>query len=329
MSGVSEITKKYIGKIEKTLDGKEQFYRNFVDFMIDSSIKTKYHYLFHVCNFMKSVDKKPEDLEFDDFNNYMAKTMYKEDGTERTSSYRITIYSALKKFNEYLFTSGKLDQNYMLYIKRPKPKESQLTIEKREEGFLTEKEIKEFIECIKSDIYINDDFWSRRNLAIAMLFITTGIRNSALCMLDLDDVDLEKGTMIVTEKGENVKVYNLSEEVCFAIHTWLIFREDIMFDWENNKVIPGNSLFVSKQKTRLTIQGVNCIIKKYAKQITDKPITPHKLRATYGTQLYNKTKDIYFVQQCMGHANPKTTELYVREKKQNTKKASDIMSKLL
>lgn len=41
-----------------------------------------------------------------------------------------------------------------------------------------------------------------------------------------------------------------------------------------------------------------------------------------GTQLYNKTGDIYFVQQCMGHSSPKTTELYVREKKQNTKRAS-------
>ena len=71
------------------------------------------------------------------------------------------------------------------------------------------------------------------------------------------------------------------------------------------------------------------VIKKYADCIPEKNISPHKLRATYGTQLYNKTGDIYFVQECMGHSNPKTTELYVREKKQNTKKASEIMGKFL
>ena len=71
------------------------------------------------------------------------------------------------------------------------------------------------------------------------------------------------------------------------------------------------------------------LIKKYSAGIDGKNITPHKLRATYGTQLYNKTGDIYFVQDCMGHHSPKTTENYVREKKQNTKKASDIMSKLM
>ena len=75
--------------------------------------------------------------------------------------------------------------------------------------------------------------------------------------------------------------------------------------------------------------ALNKVVQKYASEIDGKHITPHKLRATYGTQLYNKTGDIYFVQQCMGHSNPKTTELYVREKKQNTKRASDIMDKLL
>ena len=77
--------------------------------------------------------------------------------------------------------------------------------------------------------------------------------------------------------------------------------------------------------TNMNTEGVPCTIR----YINGKNITPHKLRATYGTQLYNKTGDIYFVQQCMGHTNPKTTELYVRERKQNTKRASDIMDKLI
>ena len=67
------------------------------------------------------------------------------------------------------------------------------------------------------------------------------------------------------------------------------------------------------------------VVNKYASNIKGKHITPHKLRATYGTQLYEATKDIYFVQECMKHSNPKTTELYIRGNKNQTKKASDIM----
>ena len=67
---------------------------------------------------------------------------------------------------------------------------------------------------------------------------------------------------------------------------------------------------------------------KYSSNIKGKHITPHKLRATYGTQLYNATGDIYFVQECMGHSNPKTTEIYIRDTKNTTKKASDIMKNL-
>lgn len=75
--------------------------------------------------------------------------------------------------------------------------------------------------------------------------------------------------------------------------------------------------------------SISRAVNKYSITIKGKHITPHKLRATYGTQLYNITKDIYFVQQCMGHSNPKTTELYVREDNKDRKKASDIMSGLI
>ena len=45
--------------------------------------------------------------------------------------------------------------------------------------------------------------------------------------------------------------------------------------------------------------------------ISGKNITPHKLRATYGTQLYNATKDLFFVQEMMGHSDISTTQVYL------------------
>ena len=93
MSGVSELNKQGLDRIEKVLNGKENYYRGFVNFMNDSSVQTRYYYLCHVCAFMECVNKEPSTLTFDDFNNYMMKISYKEDGSMMTSSYRINIYS--------------------------------------------------------------------------------------------------------------------------------------------------------------------------------------------------------------------------------------------
>lgn len=334
MSGVSELNKQGLDRIEKVLNGKENYYRGFINFMNDSSVQTRYYYLCHVCAFMEYVNKEPSTLTFDDFNNYMMKISYKEDGSMMTSSYRINIYSALKKFNEYLCVSGKLNKNtqfFMRDIKRPKQKESKETIEKREKSFLTEREIQKCVDQIDSYMDSDQSGWIFRDKAIIYTLLTTGIRNSALRALDVGDVDLKNNTLTVTDKGGKVKTYQMSENLACAIDNWLIVR-DVLADpemYEEGKYQETNALFISQRRTRMSTVALNKVVQKYASEIDGKHITPHKLRATYGTQLYNKTGDIYFVQQCMGHSNPKTTELYVREKKQNTKRASDIMDKLL
>lgn len=333
MSGISEITKQNLNRIEKVLYGKPDYLRGFVNFLNDASIQTKYVYLNHICAFMEYVNKEPNELTFDDFNNYMMKINYKEDGSEMTSSYRINVYSSLKKFNEYLWASKRLEQNYMLYIKRPKPKESQKTITKREKGFLTERELKKYLYEIEWRTAFKepeDRTWLIRDKAIIYVLLTTGIRNTALRMLDVDDVDLKNRELIVTDKGNKVRIYEISDKVTSAIESWLEQRNNIFSDGGEDK-----ALFISNKKTRMCEKTLNNIVKKYSYDVTGesiiggKNISTHKLRATYGTQLYNKTGDIYFVQQCMGHTNPRTTEIYVREKKQNTKRASQIMDGML
>ena len=115
----------------------------------------------------------------------------------------------------------------------------------------------------------------------------------------------------------------MSDETIRILNNWLEKRKRLL----NDKL--EDALFISNQRTRIEQTSVYRIVNKYAKEIEGKHITPHKLRATYGTQLYNATKDIYFVQQCMNHSNPKTTETYIRGVKNTTKTASDIMTNLL
>ena len=55
-------------------------------------------------------------------------------------------------------------------------------------------------------------------------------------------------------------------------------------------------------------------MKKYASTVTTvKHITPHKLRSTYGTNLYQESKDIYLVADVLGHADVNTTRRHYAE----------------
>ena len=69
-----------------------------------------------------------------------------------------------------------------------------------------------------------------------------------------------------------------------------------------------NAFFLSLQMKRMSVRSVEKLVKKYAVLVTPlKKITPHKLRSTYGTTLYQETGDIYLVADVLGHSDVNTT----------------------
>ena len=166
--------------------------------------------------------------------------------------------------------------------------------------------------------------WKERDTAIILLFLSTGIRCSALYKLDLNSVNWEESTLIVMDKGSKIHKYILPNKTIEALQAWIDKREELL----NGR--KEEALFISKNRNRVCQCSISDLVKKYTFDIEGKHITPHKLRATFGTHLYNETRDIKFVQDQMGHSNPKTTELYIRGNKDtDRKKASDIMSRFL
>ena len=94
------------------------------------------------------------------------------------------------------------------------------------------------------------------------------------------------------------------EEVEKALLDYLEVRETVT-------PVAGHehALFYSIQRKRMGVQAVENLVKKYARAITTtKKITPHKLRSTYGTTLYQETGDIYLVADVLGHKDVNTTK---------------------
>ena len=91
----------------------------------------------------------------------------------------------------------------------------------------------------------------------------------------------------------------------------MCIRDSYMAERKHITPEPGHedALFLSLQKKRLNVRSVENLVKKYAKIVTPlKKITPHKLRSTYGTNLYRETGDIYLVADVLGHEDVNTTK---------------------
>lgn len=142
-----------------------------------------------------------------------------------------------------------------------------------------------------------------RDLAIVTLLLGTGVRVSECVGLDVEDVDFKNNAVKVTRKGGNEMFVYFGPEVEKALKSYLTVREAIT-------PVPGHehALFYSTQRKRIGVQAVENLVKKYAREITTtKKITPHKLRSTYGTALYQETGDIYLVADVLGHKDVNTT----------------------
>lgn len=142
-----------------------------------------------------------------------------------------------------------------------------------------------------------------RDLAMLTLMLGTGIRVSECVGLDVGDVDFRNNGIKIHRKGGKETVVYFGEEVRAALLSYMEERE---------KATPAegsaNALFLSLQNKRISVRSVENLVKKYSGLVTSlKHITPHKLRSTYGTTLYQETGDIYLVADVLGHSDVNTT----------------------
>lgn len=143
-----------------------------------------------------------------------------------------------------------------------------------------------------------------RDIAILTLFLGTGIRISELVGLNNEDIDFTTNSFIVTRKGGNKAILYFSDEVADALAKYIAFKET-----DKNTPLNEHALFLSLQMKRISVRAVEQLVKKYSRIVTPlKKISPHKLRSTYGTELYRETGDIYVVADVLGHKDVNTTK---------------------
>lgn len=243
---------------------------------------------------------KPADLE--QYMEYLK--YYHKDEEERLNQTRgiMRKISSLKAFYNYFYRREVIMYNPAALIDLPKDHEKPIIRLDADEIALLLDHVEQGDHLTKQQ----KNFHNKtriRDLAILTLLLGTGIRVSECVGIDINDLDFKNDGLKIHRKGGKEVILYFGDEVEEALLNYLEERKAI-FPCEGHE----NALFLSLQKKRISVRSVEKLVKKYTQSVTAlKHITPHKLRSTFGTQLYQETGDIYLVADVLGHSDVNTT----------------------
>ena len=244
--------------------------------------------------------------------NYMEYlSLYEFDGKEFTNGDRgkARKISTVRSFFKYFFNKDKLSSNVAAKVSLPKQREKEIVrLERHEiEKILNAAEEGEGMSAHQRKILLNT---RARDVAILSLLLGTGIRVSECVGLNVKDIDFESNAFTVTRKGGSRAILYFNDDVKEALQYYVEGERNALLS-RTEKLVIGDedALFLSLQVRRICVRAVEKLVKKYAEVAAPlKRISPHKLRSTYGTELYRATGDIYMVADVLGHRDVNTTK---------------------
>ncbi|MGN0432370.1 MAG: tyrosine-type recombinase/integrase [Lachnospiraceae bacterium] len=240
--------------------------------------------------------------DIEEYLSYIS--YYEKDGREITNTERgkARKLSCLRSFYNYYFQNERIEKNTAELVPVPKLHEKAIIrLDPNEVATLLD-QVEAGAKLTKKELAYHEKT-KIRDVALLTLLLGTGIRVSECVGLDIQDVDFENSGIKIRRKGGYEAIVYFGEEVETALLDYMEQRKHIIPSSGHE-----NALFLSLQNRRLTVRAVENLVKKYASRVTTlKKITPHKLRSTYGTNLYQETGDIYLVADVLGHKDVNTT----------------------
>ena len=275
--------------------------RIFFQFLLDENPAFKDY---KMTDFTVDVLDQIKALDLEEYQEYL-KVYQAGDKTETNGERGLKRkISALRSFYAYYYRREMIETNPTVLIDVPKIHDKSIIRLDTDEVALLLDYIEHCGDQLTGQKRVYYDKNKERDLAIVTLLLGTGIRVSECVGLDIEDVDFKNNGIKVTRKGGNEMVVYFGPEVEKALKRYLEVRENII-PLEGHE----HALFYSAQRRRIGVQAIENLVKKYSQQITTtKKITPHKLRSTYGTALYQETGDIYLVADVLGHKDVNTTK---------------------
>ena len=281
----------------------------FIGIDADKSSRTKIAYAYDLQTFFEYMKSANPSLKKYDIRDYPISLLdqispsdieeylfylkyYEKDGVAHTNDERgiKRKLASLRTFYNFYFRKEFIDTNPASKVTLPKIHEKNIIR-------LDTDEVAQLLDEVESGDSLSKNqqrFHEKtkvRDLALMTLLLGTGIRVSECVGLDMDDVDFKNNGIKVHRKGGADVIVYFGDEVRDALLS--------------------------------SVRSVENLVKKYSRLVTTvKNITPHKLRSTYGTTLYQETGDIYLVADVLGHKDVNTTRKHYAAQEDSRRRAA-------
>lgn len=311
-------------RIHELLEALPGFMRNYVSYMATGSTsrRTIINYVYDIRGFLTFLAdsrhmavsaitaeylSKLNNFDFDEYflhiDTYQRKSAKNKSlATTNSEPGKARKLSALKSLYQFLFQYQLINLNpiagYKLKLKRKKPVITAMNVE----------EVHSVMNSVETGETLNDrqkafaEKTKYRDTALLSLMLNTGIRVSECVGIDMEDINWKEKKLNVHRKGggDDPEVY-LNDLAVQSLQDYITIERKCDDPDEH-------ALFLSNTGHRITVRSVERIVKKYSQgAVPGKHITPHKLRSTFGTNLYQATGDIHLTSKALNHSSIEVT----------------------
>lgn len=219
-------------------------------------------------------DEPDVDCDSYEVTNFMAQASVERKLSPTTMNRYL---STLSSFYRFLVSQQVIETNPILGVDRPRIKDRELL-------YLKHTDVITLLNAIED---------ARDRLLIRTIY-ATGVRVSELCGIMIEHIDFEEETIRIRGKGGKIRTVFIDPETLAAITSFTGGRTN-------------GPLFQGRSGAPLSPRSVQHIFSKYAPA----GITPHKIRHSYASELYRRSKNLRVVQENLGHSSIQTTEVYL------------------
>ena len=203
--------------------------------------------------------------------------------------------AATRTFGKFLRRDGTLNTNPAETLRGPR-------LDRNLPHFLTVVDMQKLLAVPEAN-----PIYGRRDRAILEALYSAGLRVSEVVGLNLDDLDLSDGVMVIRGKGKKERIALLGEEAIRSVRRWLPEREAMLAGMGRQSA----AVFLNKNAGRLTARSVGRMLERYlALAGLDPRTSPHTLRHSFATHMLDAGADIRGVQELLGHKSLATTQVY-------------------
>jgi site-specific recombinase XerD len=216
--------------------------------------------------------------------------------------------SALRRYFRWLVGTGRVERDATAGLSAPKG-------EARLPRVLRPDELRALIDGPAAPGTAGDGAVVLRDTALLEVLYGSGLRIAEATGLDVDDVDLDRGRVVVWGKGGKQRTVPLSAPAVDGLRRWLRGGRVLMV----TDLSPAAAVFLNHRGRRLTPRDARRILDRRAAA----PTHPHALRHTFATHLLDGGADLRVVQELLGHADVATTQRYTHVSKERLRSVFD------